>query len=329
MTPFVTTDDPARITLSGTPRVQRIVATGREGLRTLNPLDDLVTPNPDGFAAELSSSQLGPVLLSVLDTSPVLMDRGPARIAARPSRDLHLELVIDGHANLTQQGRTVQCGPGQMAFRNTAEPYTLVVPRPSRFVQVAIPFTALGQHIRGIGHVTAVRLGSSPLVQATSHLLQMLGAALPHPGTRSAHHAERAIVDITTAVIDELKSAAEVHLSDAELRHKISLFVAQNVHNARLNARQIAQHIGIGSDHVHHLVSIDGVSLDQFILQARIDAATEMLRTEDPAPLKQIARDTGFRSSDELARQMRKYLGRSPTQYHLDHRAEVAAAGEN
>jgi len=329
VTPFVTTDGPTRLSPRDSARIQRIVASGREGLRTLNQLDDLVAPDPDGFSAELSTAQLGPVRLSVLETSPVLMDRGPARIAARPCQDLQLELVVEGHANLTQQGRTVQVGPGQMAFRNTDEPYTLVVPKRSRFVQVAIPFSALGQHIRGIGHITAVRVGSTPLIQATAHLLQMLGAALPHPGTRSAHHAERAIVDITTAVLTELKSAAELDLSDAELRHKISAFVADNVHNPRLNARQIAQHIGIGSDHVHHLVSIDGVSLEQFILQARIDAATAQLRSAQPPPLKQIARDAGFRSSDELARQMRKYLGRSPTQYHIDHRSDRARTEQN
>ena len=298
------------------------MAAGRAGLDLLKDAEDLVAPHPDGFAAEYSSVQLGHIALHVVDMSPVLIDRGPARIAERPHQELHLGFVIDGQANLTQHGRTVQCRPGDMAFRTSNEPYTVVVPRRSRFVQIGLPLNGLGHRIRGLRQITAVRLGFTPLVQATGHLLQMLAAALPTPGTRAAHHAERAVVDITGALIDELTSATLQERTDSDLLGQVTSYVQRNIGNSRLGARQIAHHLGIGLEQLQRLVSVAGVSVDQYILQIRLDAATEQLKNPDRPSLKQIADETGFRSSDDLGRQMRRHLGTSPTQFRLDLQAK-------
>jgi len=61
-----------------------------------------------------------------------------------------------------------------------------------------------------------------------------------------------------------------------------------------------------------------GVSVGQYLVRARIELACSRLRLSDE-PISQIAQDCGYSDQAAFARQFRKSVGMTPSQYHRRH----------
>ena len=65
-----------------------------------------------------------------------------------------------------------------------------------------------------------------------------------------------------------------------------------------------------------------GVSVGQYLVRARIELACNRLRLTDE-PISQIAQDCGYSDQAAFARQFRKSVGLTPSQYQRRHQGAL------
>ena len=79
--------------------------------------------------------------------------------------------------------------------------------------------------------------------------------------------------------------------------------------------RRIAARLGVSYEHFRFLFHEHcGSSLHEFCLQARLDAALEMLASS-PVQIQEVVEQCGFRNASDFARFFRKRIGCSPSAY--------------
>jgi AraC family transcriptional regulator of arabinose operon len=86
-----------------------------------------------------------------------------------------------------------------------------------------------------------------------------------------------------------------------------------------LKVSQLAEHFGYNAKHLSFLFSeFGGVTLKQFILQEKIDAAKSLLADTNKS-IKEIAEQLGYSDSHQLMHSFKKITGLTPTNYRNAH----------
>lgn len=127
---------------------------------------------------------------------------------------------------------------------------------------------------------------------------------------------------LSTAVLCELHSqlyttnvvSTHARKSQKQMYYDIIDYIKQNT-DRNLKVSDVAGHFGYNEKYLSHLFStISGISLKQFILNVKMDAANFML-TDTNLSIKEIALALGFMDSHNFAKAYKKIAGLTPTEY--------------
>jgi AraC-like DNA-binding protein len=80
------------------------------------------------------------------------------------------------------------------------------------------------------------------------------------------------------------------------------------------SAEALARHLHVSVRTLHRHVREEGSSLQELKVEARREHAVELLYRSDH-PVKQVAREVGFRNEKSFTRAFREWTGRAPTDY--------------
>ena len=91
----------------------------------------------------MTGAVLGPLIAYRVSGTPQVLRRTPAAVRREPVDNLKLCIQLDGVATVSQSGRQVRVGPGEMALYDTGLPYELRLERQWSCAVLAFPRKAL------------------------------------------------------------------------------------------------------------------------------------------------------------------------------------------
>jgi AraC-like DNA-binding protein len=255
----------------------------KSSAQVIHRLDDLITPEDDGFAI--------------------------------------LSLQIAGTGSLLQDGRTAVTRPGEMTLLNTKRPYTRVYDNDFRSLVMRLPSDSLNLPPRLLDEFTAVTFSGTEGTSATvSHYLSALadnlGSLSTFAGTRLAQHA----VDLVSTMLLDVGGLDPARLDHGSaLAHFIEAreYIENELHNPSLNPERVARACFVSVRTLHNAFSAQGLTVASYIRDRRYDLVRRDL--SDPLLVKEsiadIARGYGLNDPAGFARQFRKKFGMTASEF--------------
>ncbi|AWN38560.1 helix-turn-helix domain-containing protein [Methylobacterium radiodurans] len=287
---------------------------------------ELSTQEAD-FAARLRSTQLGEMLVHVMDASSQAVHRAPERVR-RDGLD-HFVLHLSTHAQGATEGdRELFIPAGAVSINDVSRPHrrlaapergSLIVSLPRDFVSQAVANTdALhGQVLHhGMGgllrdHIVALASHAGRVTRAAAPDLSLatvrMLAACVNP---SSDNLEQARPSLDAALVVRAKRYIEAHLGSPNLTPAA---LCRALHVSRATLFRAFQ-------------PLDGVAA--YIGRRRLEAVRRALLTGSPDPIATIGHRYGFTNGTHLSRGFRRQFGMSPTEFRAnrerDHLTAVA-----
>lgn len=294
---------------------------GPDGVRALLEQTQLGAPVGEKFQLRWSSTRLGDLAINRFDSDEIVIVRTTDMITKVPNALLHLNIVSSGHVRLTQRNRVAELGPGDAAFLFAGEPYRFEAIGRSTVVDLRVPLATFGDRASLILDQVAIRLMPTPLLVATVAFFDVLGTTLPPPTSTAAAYAERALLDLITAVLAERTDGSKATRGRREMRTRIHDFIRLRIDDPALTPHLIARHAGISREHLYRIFDADGITVGRFVRKLRLQSVARRLLADAPVTVAQLAAESGFSSADQLARLFRQAYGVAPTQYRKIGRA--------
>lgn len=126
---------------------------------------------------------------------------------------------------------------------------------------------------------------------------------------------------LTTGILCELynqlffvQNQSGKKLKQQQLYNDIVDYIKWN-RQENMKVSQLAEHFGYNAKHLSFLFSeIAGITLKQFMLQEKMDAAKSLL-TDSNQSIKEIAEQLGYSDSHQFMHSFKKMTGLTPTDY--------------
>ncbi|MEV0685614.1 helix-turn-helix domain-containing protein [Nocardia sp. NPDC050378] len=260
----------------------------------------------------------------------VLRNRGTGLYIVRDARHVAqgapeqfaLFMQMRGSGLLTAVEGSGLIGPGRLSLLDTTRPYTYRQSAFSDHKVVILEPSVLDLPIDILRSAAPGLLGSPlyPLVRAHFSELCNTTTELPQAATSAVGQATVQLVKalVTTAAEDHRQHEA----MDDALLLRISLFIDAHLHDADLDATNIATAHSISIRQLYYRWSRSGreLGLAEWILQRRLDRAGNLLADAGRAlPIATVARRSGFRNVTHFNRRFRDAYGMSPREWRDAH----------
>ena len=276
------------------------------------------------FRAQLEFSEFGPVQATLLTTTPYSFQRTPKLIRQADLDAFMLNCAVRGHGMVSQDGRQVDFGRGDLVLSDTSRPYQaeFAPDTPaSQLVILRFPRSILPLPDRDLRHLTAVRIPGDRGIGALSSqfLLQLAQHMNEFSPSEAARLSGLALDVLTTALASALDnlSAVPPHARRRALLAHIHAFIQANLGDPQLTPAAIAATHHISLRYLHKLFQQDGSTVAGWIRQRRLercrrDLADPLLAT---VPIGTLAARWGFASHPQFSRAFRNAYGLSPLQF--------------
>lgn len=275
---------------------------------------DVDTEDPASFHATLRSTQVGDISLFDMRTSPHTVNRH--KIAPNETPFCKLSLQITGSSTMSQDGRTCELNPGDLALYVTQRPYTLHYPEDQNTLIVHFPQSILDISPAQIQHLTANPISRThglgavavPLFEQLAKNLDLLHGP----------HATALVRSALTMLVSVLASdLAEEPAPGTLLFNQATAYIEKNLGDADLGPSTIAQALFVSVRHLHAKFSEQGLSVGSYIKTRRL----EHIRRElvDPRhseeSISHISARYGLHDPSHLSRIFKAEYRQSPSAY--------------
>ena len=275
---------------------------------------DVDTEDPATFHATLRSTKVGDISLFDMCTSPHTVNR--YKIAANEAPFCKLSLQITGSSTMSQDGRTCELHPGDLALYVTQRPYTLRYPVDQNTLIVHFP-----QSFLDISPAQIQRLTANPI--SRSHGLGAVAVPLFEQLAKNLDllkgpHATALVRSALTMLVSVLASdVADEPSSGTLLFNQATAYIERHLGDPDLGPSTIAQALFVSVRHLHAKFSEQGLSVGSYIRTRRL----EHIRRElvDPRhseeSISHISARYGLHDPSHLSRIFKAEFGESPSAY--------------
>ncbi|GAA3222001.1 helix-turn-helix domain-containing protein [Actinocorallia longicatena] len=273
----------------------------------------------DRVSARLDVWQLGDSYLFRAATSPVRMFRTERQARREPVPLLALAVQEHGEGLHRQFGPPRRVRTGGLMGMDMTEPFEFSWSGQGASRALMMPLEQLDVPADLMRHAVP-RLAHSPLYGLVSrHITELFDNADAVSAHPLAAHIAEAGVDLARALIGSLASDGATRKEAAEqtLLARVREHVRQNLHDPHLDAASIAAAHNISRRRLYSLCAQAGISLEQHIIQRRLQGVRADLSRPTAAPrsIEAIARGWGFRNITHFNRRFRREFGMSPREY--------------
>lgn len=290
-----------------------------EVFRTFVPLR-ITLPKDEPFSGTISSSGLGPLQVTTVDCDRGRVDRTPQLIARDSADYMYVGLQRGGHAQVLQDDRSTELGPGDVALYDTTRPYTLHFPHRFRMQVLLVPRPLLPQSEQDLQRVTATALNrgdglSRVVVPFLQNLVDHAPGITPMASSQLAANA----VDLVGTLLAERlgHDAQGTPGGSLYLLLRVKAFIDRHLADPDLSPASIAREHRISVRYLHRLFESDSTTVARWIQQRRLDTCRrELARPSAAAPtVAAVARRWGFTNAAHFSRVFRAAYGTSPSEW--------------
>lgn len=280
---------------------------------------DVAKKNCERFRGSINGEALGNVQITELESDPVTYLRDRFDIS-RENKDYFLVTIPDiSSISFSQNGKHVNCSPGDFILEGSADPYRFQYDNPARMTVIRVPGNELRDRIKNADDLCASRFLGSQASSALflEYLKSLMKFSSDLPDTAKIKLSEQ-LIDLLALTLDssgEALSCADSASQEAHL-HRIYNYINRNLSSPDLSIQKIASQCGISLRYLHQLFQPTDHTVASWIKERRLKQCYDALA--DPRrPIRSIAELAyrwGFSDQAHFSRSFKKRFEMPPGQ---------------
>ena len=219
----------------------------------------------------------------------------------------------------SQLGRNPECSAGDGVFTNNAEPGSITLSAPTRYMSFRVPRAAIAPLVRDLDAavariIPAANVALQLLVGYLATTIDTEALVTPELQQLAATH----VYDLLGVALGATRDAAYLAMGRGVRAARLGAaktYVLNNLGSQNLSAATVAAHLGVSRRYVHMLFETEDELFTEFVLGHRLTRAHRMLidpRFADVA-ISNLALDAGFADLSHFNRSFRRRFGRTPS----------------
>lgn len=268
------------------------------------------------FLGEVTRSRLGSLHLVRILSSREHSRRTAGHVRSDPQDRIILVNVISGSVHLEQGNVQQELPAGSFTLYRTDRPFVWQHRERTMVRNVVLPEALLRKRIRNLdGFLLRPYSAARGLWRVASDLMDSLGAQLESVPEEATHGCAAQIIDLVSLALES--SEAEMPLGDAAhsaIYRCCCGFIRTHLADDGLGPELIAASVGLSVRSLHRVFQETGVSVGEFVRNARLEKCRADLENPAKAELSvgEIAWQAGFRSQAHFTNAFRLRYGMSP-----------------
>ena len=243
------------------------------------------------FSGDLTTSVCGSLGISTLESSALCYHRNRYHVSKDNEDYFLITLPELAPIFFSQNGREVECQPGEFILEGSADPYVFSYEKPNKLTVVKVPGPLLRERAFNVDNFCALgfsaKNGGAALFK---EFLVSVTSQAKYIGKELASVLSSQLIDLLGIALESTSNSlpmAERSVQKAHL-YRIQRFINMNLPNNQLCTQLIADNCRISVRYLHQIFENSGWSVSNWIKERRLVECHKTL--SDPTkPLRTIA----------------------------------------
>jgi AraC-like DNA-binding protein len=273
-----------------------------------------------GFSGDIRAASVGGLELALFTCGArCLVDRTEGCIKGANDDALLLGMQIGGSMTLHQDGRDAVTGLRDVFLLDPRRPFALDVQAGIETLVVKVPRRVLQARLGVLSALTARPVSCTrPEVGLASGFLAMLAERAHALDEAAGAKVAQQALDLVALAFEVELPAGRTMLSSSRNTTLLRLkaIIESRLADSALKPKEAAAAAGISVRYANALLAQEGMSLERFIVQRRLQHCKHALEDQAQAlrPVSDIAYACGFSDVSHFTRRFKQQFGCSPTE---------------
>ncbi len=248
-----------------------------------------------------------------------------AKLSEHPFVKIHFQTY--GVSYFEQDGRRIDVMPGDCLAYDVACPHTIVSPALTRHEVVIVPKDLLQERGFRLAKMSprklSARSGTGRIAYDFVHATFDEASKL---SPSNASGVANSLIDLLLLPLREADAMFD-RVGPEAMYVRAQAFIREHLRDPDLSIDQISAALGCTKRYLHMLFSDRGMTVSDYIWNARLQHCRHELETHGGKTITDVAFSWGFSSSSHFSRVFRKYFGVVPSSIHksqLNHSSDVS-----
>jgi AraC-like DNA-binding protein len=249
----------------------------------------------------------------------------PSRIRLSEHPFVKILFQTHGISYFEQDGRHIELMPGDCLAYDVSCPHTIVSPSFTRHEVVIVPKELLRERGFRSAKMSACKLSARAGTGRIAY--DFVHAAFDEATKLSPYNAigvADSLIDLLLLPLREADTMFDRGGPEA-MYVRAQGFIREHLRDSDLCIDQISMALGCTKRYLHMLFSDRGMTVSDYIWQARLQHCRQELETQPGKTITDVAFSWGFSSSSHFSRVFRKYFGIAPSSIHKAQHSSTSA----
>lgn len=296
---------------------ERQVAWWQEVMSEVYYKVDVYSSHTDGLRGQIVEHELDALSITFFSADNQRVLRTSSKIVADDDDSFVLVIPKREHLFYSQAGRNGFLPPGDGVLVQTQAFYELSCPDDFENITIKMPARLLRQRIPfaedHCARAYPTDHAMTAIISDFAHWIVEHRETMPEPLVAPM---AGQLVDMVAALLEsEARQAEDLDRpTHHQLRMRIEAYAREHMFEPELNARRVAEAVGISPSYLHRLFRPAGISFWRWVIENRLQRAYEMLTHPAYAQrsIAQIAYGSGFANQAHFSHLFRKQFGLPP-----------------
>ncbi|WIC88071.1 helix-turn-helix domain-containing protein [Agrobacterium tumefaciens] len=273
------------------------------------------------FFGHVRAKLLNSINVTTISSSRQKIHRRRQEISRMPEQVYFLNLQVEGHCRMMQNGREALLQHGDFSLVDSTEPYINDYCSDS-WTQHSfrIPKAILQPLLKQPDRLMATKISSSdPLAGLATDYLSSIAMNAERLDAAASLSITNHLVELVALVLGV--SDREGDRARGTLRNQLAFslinYITSHAADPALTPAKAADHFRISVRYVHRLLEDSGETFSQFLLRQRLQKCADDLRTKRGSSIGEIAFRWGFNDLSHFSRSFRNQFGVAPREYRV------------
>jgi AraC family transcriptional activator of tynA and feaB len=266
--------------------------------------------------ARINYKTVSRLKLCQIEASQHRIAHTPSRVRLSEHPFVKILFQTHGISYFEQNGRHIELIPGDCLAYDVSCPHSIVSPSLTRHEVVIVPKELLRERGFRSANMSACKLSARTGTGRIAY--DFVHAAFDEATKLSPYYATGVADSLIDLLLLPLREADAMfdRVGPEAMYVRAQGFIREHLRDPDLCIDQISMALGCTKRYLHMLFSDRGMTVSDYIWQARLQHCRQELETQPGKTITDVAFSWGFSSSSHFSRVFRKYFGVAPSSIH-------------